>query len=114
MTSKPKTSAKINSRVGNGKDLDFKKFLLIPRKPELTIRYFFDPEEKEITESYKDQLPLKTREEYELIRIGNIIAEKRRAMGKTLLDFESGIGIAGIDSSNLRRVYFKLCLGLIL
>src|SRR5690625_4040125 len=114
MTDNPKSSATIVSRVETGKDLDFKKFLLIARKLELPLRYFFDPEEKEITESYKDQLPLKTREEYELIRIGNIIAEKRRAMGKTLLDFESGIGIAGIDSSNLRGVYFKLCLGLIL
>lgn len=104
MTGNPKSSATIVSRVETGKDLDYKKFLLIARKLELPLSYFFDSEEKVITESYKDQLSLKAREEYELIRIGNIIADKRKAMGKTLLDFESGIGVAGIDSSNLSKI----------
>lgn len=104
MTGNPKSSATIVSRVETGKDLDFKKFLLIARKLELPLSYFFSADEKEITESYKDKLSLKAREEYELARIGNIIFEKRSAMGKNLLDFESGIGIAGVDSSNLSKI----------
>lgn len=102
ITGNPNSSTTIISRVETGKDLDFKKLLLIARKLELPLSYFFSSEE--VTDSYKDQLSLKAREEYELARIGNIIANKRSVMGKNLLDFESGIGIAGVDSSNLSKI----------
>src|SRR5699024_8897264 len=97
-------SATIISRVETCKYLDFKKFILISRKLELPMSYFFTCHRNSIIELYKDPLSLKNREKYELERIGNILANKRNAMGKTLIDFETGIGIAEIDSSNLSKI----------
>lgn len=104
LTSKPNPSATIISRIETGKDLDFIKFLKVARILELPLRYFFTSENIKDIEIFRDPLSLEERHKYKVERIGNIIKEKREKLNKTLLDFESNIGLAKIDSSDLSKI----------